>query len=64
MHKKLLPQKHNPSEDEKLSVFLIEKALTKLPAGSEEILGIFDLRGFGAQNADLKFLTFVVILIN
>lgn len=56
---KHFPGKHNPSEDEKLSVFLIEKALTKLPAGSEEILGIFDLRGFGAQNADLKFLTFV-----
>ncbi|XP_058194049.1 CRAL-TRIO domain-containing protein C3H8.02 [Rhododendron vialii] len=56
---KHFPAKHNPSEDEKLCVFLIEKALSKLPAGSEEILGIFDLRGFGAQNADLKFFTFV-----
>lgn len=49
-----------PAEDEKLCVFLIEKALRKLPAGKEEILGIFDLRGFGMDNADLKFITFVV----
>ncbi|XP_034673848.1 CRAL-TRIO domain-containing protein C365.01 isoform X3 [Vitis riparia] len=49
----------DPIEDEKLCVFLIEKALSKLPAGKEEILGIIDLRGFGTENADLKFLTFL-----
>lgn len=54
-------QVHDPIENEKLCVFLIEKALSKLPDGKEEILGIFDLRGFGTENADLKFLTFVVI---
>ena len=48
------------SEDERLCVFLLEKALSKLPDGKEEILGIFDLRGFGVKNADLKFLTFLV----
>jgi hypothetical protein len=53
----------DPAEDEKLCVFLIEKALGKLPAGKEEILGIFDLRGFGTNNADLKFLTFVVMFM-
>lgn len=47
-------------EDERLCVFLLEKALSRLPEGKEEILGIFDLRGFGTQNADLKFLTFLV----
>lgn len=40
--------------------FLIEKALSALPEGREEILGIFDLRGFGIANSDLRFLTFLV----
>ncbi|PON72232.1 CRAL-TRIO lipid binding domain containing protein [Parasponia andersonii] len=56
---KHLPAVHDPVENEKLCVFLIEKALSKLPEGREEILGIFDLRGFGTENADLKFLTFL-----
>lgn len=51
---------HDPLENEKLCVFSIEKALSKIPPGKEEILGIFDLRGFGPENADLKFLTFIV----
>ncbi|XP_010550684.1 PREDICTED: CRAL-TRIO domain-containing protein C3H8.02 [Tarenaya hassleriana] len=46
-------------EDEKLCVFLLEKALSKLPAGQDKILGLFDLRGYGAENADIKFLTFL-----
>lgn len=59
----LVPSKHFPSvhdrvENERLCVFLIEKALSKLPEGKEEIIGIFDLRGFGVENADLQFLTF------
>ncbi|KAK4350548.1 hypothetical protein RND71_029861 [Anisodus tanguticus] len=56
---KHFPQKQDPDDDEKLCVFLIEKALTRLPAGKQDILGIFDLRGFGTENADLKFLTFL-----
>ncbi|XP_055828046.1 uncharacterized protein LOC129896217 isoform X3 [Solanum dulcamara] len=56
---KHFPQKQDPDEDEKLCVFLIEKALSRLPAGKQDILGIFDLRGFGTENADLKFLTFL-----
>ncbi|GLT83808.1 hypothetical protein SLE2022_020790 [Rubroshorea leprosula] len=56
---KHLPAIHDPIDNEKLCVFLIEKALSKLPAGKEQILGIFDLRGFGTDNADLKFLTFM-----
>ncbi|KAL7593379.1 uncharacterized protein LOC111879525 [Lactuca sativa] len=60
----VVPSKHIPEmfdrlEDERLCVFLLEKALSRLPEGKEEILGIFDLRGFGTQNADLKFLTFL-----
>lgn len=33
-----------------------------LPPEQNQILGIIDLRGFGTENADLKFITFVVIL--
>lgn len=51
----------DPADDERLCVFLIEKALSKLPTGKEQILTIVDLRGFSTENADLKFLTFLVI---
>lgn len=56
-----LLQVHDRVENERLCVFLIEKALSKLPEGKEEIIGIFDLRGFGVENADLQFLTFSVL---
>ncbi|XP_027168048.1 phosphatidylinositol transfer protein CSR1 isoform X1 [Coffea eugenioides] len=56
---KHFPGKHDFREDEKLCVFLVEKALSKLPAGKEQILVIIDLRGFGTENADLRFLTFL-----
>ena len=56
-----LLQVHDRGENERLCVFLIEKALSKLPEGKEEIIGIFDLRGFGVENADLQFLTFSVL---
>ncbi|KAL8223010.1 hypothetical protein R6Q57_020409 [Mikania cordata] len=61
----VVPSKHIPEmfeqiEDERLCVFLLEKAISSLPEGKEQILGIFDLRGFGLKNSDLKFLTFLV----
>ncbi|KAL3529505.1 hypothetical protein ACH5RR_008827 [Cinchona calisaya] len=56
---KHFPGKQDFSEDEQLCVFLVEKAISKLPAGKEQILGIIDLRGFGTENADLRFLTFL-----
>ncbi|EEF51962.1 CRAL-TRIO domain-containing protein C3H8.02 isoform X1 [Ricinus communis] len=56
---KHFPDVHDPVEDERLCVFLVEKALAKLPAGQTKILGVFDLRGFKTENSDLKFLTFV-----
>ncbi|XP_027192264.1 uncharacterized protein [Cicer arietinum] len=56
---KHFPKAQDPADDERLCVFLIEKALSKLPTGKEQILGIFDLRGFGTENADLKYLTFL-----
>jgi len=56
-----MPKAQDPADDERLCVFLIEKALSKLPIGEEQILVIFDLRGFGTENADFKFLTFLVM---
>lgn len=56
---KHFPSMQEPIENERLCVFLVEKALSKLPPGKEDILGIFDLRGFGTANTDLKFLTFL-----
>jgi hypothetical protein len=41
-------------------VLLLERALSKLPPGTENILGIFDLRGFRTENGDLQFLRFLV----
>ncbi|XP_002986250.2 phosphatidylinositol transfer protein CSR1 [Selaginella moellendorffii] len=57
--------KHFPREEEalasqKLCVHLVEKALQNLPPGGDQILGIFDLRGFNAANADLTFLKFLI----
>ncbi|XP_054805236.1 sec14 cytosolic factor isoform X2 [Prosopis cineraria] len=57
---KHVPLEFDPSDDEKLCVFLLEKALSRLPTGKEQIIGIVDLRGFRTENADLKFLTFLV----
>ncbi|KAH9619458.1 hypothetical protein KSS87_018098 [Heliosperma pusillum] len=56
---KHFPGMLDPIEDEKLCVFLVEKALSKLPEGKEDILGIVDLRSYGLANADLRFLTFL-----
>ncbi|KAF7110899.1 hypothetical protein CFC21_110967 [Triticum aestivum] len=52
--------KQDPLENEKLCAFLVEKALRNLPMGTDNILGIFDLRGFGVENGDLQFLKFLI----
>lgn len=54
------PAKQDSKENEKLCAFLIEKALSRLTPGKEEILGIFDLRGFNNENGDVSFLTFLI----
>ncbi|KAF9624650.1 hypothetical protein IFM89_012696 [Coptis chinensis] len=56
---KHFPAKEDSAENQKFCVYLIEKALSKLPEGEEEILGIFDLRGFSIENADIEFLKFL-----
>ncbi|KAL1363752.1 uncharacterized protein [Arachis hypogaea] len=56
---KHFPEAQDPKDDERLCVFLVEKALSKLPTGKEQMVAIVDLRGFGTENADLKYLTFL-----
>ncbi|XP_020578845.1 phosphatidylinositol transfer protein CSR1 isoform X2 [Phalaenopsis equestris] len=54
------PEKQATAEDQKLCVFLIEKALHMLPYGLGEILVIVDLRGFRTANADFIFFKFLI----
>ena len=52
-----------PLDDSKrLCAHLLEKAIHELDDDCETILGIFDLRGFGTQNADFGFVQFLVSL--
>jgi len=59
----MLLQTQDPVENQKLCAYLVEKAVSRLPSGAENILGIFDLRGFRVENGDLQFLKFLVSLI-
>eukprot|EP00897_Mesotaenium_endlicherianum_P007922 jgi/Mesen1/7158/ME000037S06519 len=57
--------KHFPDAErlvasQQLCVFLIERALARLPPGEEQMLGIFDLRGFKSKNGDLAFVKFLI----
>ena len=45
---------------QRLCVYTLERALEKLPEGQETVLGIFDLRGFQPQNADMGFVKFMI----
>ena len=47
-------------ESQRLCVFTLERALEQLPEGQDTVLGIFDLRGFKNQNADMGFVKFMI----
>ncbi|XP_066377535.1 phosphatidylinositol transfer protein CSR1-like isoform X3 [Miscanthus floridulus] len=55
-----LTKTQDPVENQKLCAYLVEKAVSRLPSGAENILGIFDLRGFRVENGDLQFLKFLI----
>jgi hypothetical protein len=59
----MLLQTQDPVGNQKLCAYLVEKAVSRLPPGVENILGIFDLRGFRVENGDLQFLKFLVSLV-
>ncbi|GJP42220.1 hypothetical protein CLOM_g1812 [Closterium sp. NIES-68] len=45
---------------QQLCSYLIERAIERLPEGTEQFRGIFDLRGFTAKNTDLAFVGFMI----
>lgn len=50
-----------PLEDSKrLCIYSLETALSKLPPGGEQILGVIDLRGMSLANIDMVFVAFMV----
>lgn len=49
-----------PQSSQLTCAYVLEQAVRALPPGQENILGVFDLRGFGTQNADILFAKFLV----
>jgi hypothetical protein len=39
---------------------VLDQAVESLPPGGEQIIGVFDLRGFELKNADLQFAAFII----
>ncbi|XP_078431189.1 sec14p-like phosphatidylinositol transfer family protein isoform X2 [Wolffia australiana] len=58
---KHFPGEEDSRENEKLCVFLIERALSLLPEDESKILTIIDLRGFRVENGDVSFLRFLPV---
>ncbi len=48
------------ADSKRLCTHLLDSALAALPPGQEQLVGLFDLRGFGARNADFEFAAFLV----
>jgi hypothetical protein len=50
-----------PIEDSKrLCTCMLDTALSQLPPGGEQILGVIDLKGMSLSNVDLEFVAFMV----
>ena len=47
-------------ESQRLGVYIVEQALSRLDAEHDSILGIFDMRAFSWANADFAFVEFLV----
>lgn len=49
------------NDSKRLAVHVIDQALAALPPGGEQMIGVFDLRGFDfSRNADFAFAKFMV----
>jgi len=48
------------SQSQQLCAIIIDNAVGSLPPGGEQIMGIFNLRGFGLENADFDFARFMI----
>ena len=47
-------------KSQELCAFYIERAIAARPPGVDSVVGIFDLRGFGLNNADFAFVRFLI----
>jgi hypothetical protein len=47
-------------DSKRLCVYSLNTALSKLPEGREQIMGLIDLRGISLSNIDLVFVAFMV----
>lgn len=57
----LAPIGEFPIEDSKrLCAYSLDTALSKLPPGGEQILGVIDLKDMNLSNIDLPFVAFMV----
>ncbi|KAI8470161.1 MAG: CRAL-TRIO domain-containing protein [Monoraphidium minutum] len=48
------------SESKRLCAHVLDGAVASLPPGGEQMMGVFDLKGFELKNADLQFAGFLV----
>ena len=43
-----------------MCAYYVEQAVASRPAGVDTVLGVFDVSGFGLQNADFAFVRFLI----
>ncbi|GBF87868.1 motile sperm domain-containing protein [Raphidocelis subcapitata] len=48
------------ADSKRLAGYVLDQAVASLPPGGEQIMGLFDLRGFELRNADMQFAAFIV----
>ena len=47
-------------QSQALCAYFVEQAIASRPAGVDNVIGIFDVEGFGMQNADFSFVRFLI----
>ena len=47
-------------DSQRLCAYYVEQAVASRPAGVDTVLGVFDVSGFGLQNADFAFVRFLI----
>jgi hypothetical protein len=47
-------------KSQELCAYYVEQAIAARPPGVENVMGIFDLRGFGLHNVDFVFVKFLI----
>ena len=47
-------------DSQRLCAYYVEQAVKSRPPGVDTVLGVFDVAGFGLQNADFAFVRFLI----